>query len=211
MMTTAMDTPQEPEPTAVVQVVADGYPRIARWCPNCNRNQPFVCTGKFRVNANGKLLDIWLLYRCAKCEFTFNLTIVERANVDRVDRAFLNAAFSNDHGTAARYARDVGLLKRSKVTLESGDDWRMTSSASDLLQSASDNLLRLEFPTPLIVRLHHVLAQALGISRSRLAALERSGAFRLLTPGNGKVLRLWSSCDVEVSGRPPGNDPASNE
>ncbi|WP_322169633.1 DUF1062 domain-containing protein [Acutalibacter caecimuris] len=32
------------------------------------REETAVCLrGKFRVNANGRRLDVWLIYRCEKC------------------------------------------------------------------------------------------------------------------------------------------------
>lgn len=138
--------------------------------------------------------------------FTFNLPIVERTPVDRVGGPLLTAALENDRDMAVRYARDVGLLKRYKIKLDSGDDWRLTNTASELLDLAGDHLLRLECANPVVVRLHHVLANALAVSRSRVAALERSGAIRQVTPGNGRSLRVWSSCDVVVSGGPASRD-----
>jgi len=43
-----------------------GLPTIVKTCVSCRstRHRP---TGKFRVNANHKLLDVWLLIRCDLC------------------------------------------------------------------------------------------------------------------------------------------------
>jgi hypothetical protein len=43
-----------------------GLPALVKACVSCRsaRHHP---TGKFRVNANGKLLDVWMLIRCERC------------------------------------------------------------------------------------------------------------------------------------------------
>ena len=185
-----------------LRVVAASYPQIARGCPTCNRTQPFVCTGKFRVNANGRLLDIWLLYRCTKCDFTYNLGIVDRVNVSRVDRVLLEGALANDRVLAGRYARDLGILKRKKVALHSGDDWQLIWPGDARLERTRPLRLRLDFDTPLVVRIDQILAQALGVSRSIAAELWNAGIVKQLSPGNAKTLRQWDRCEFFVDAEP---------
>ncbi len=42
--------------------------KIARNCSGCGRKTFFVSTGQFRINANGSLVDIWLVYQCEKID-----------------------------------------------------------------------------------------------------------------------------------------------
>lgn len=51
---------------------------IIQNCPKCGRKTHFKNTEKFRVNANGNKLDIWLIYQCEECKHTFNPAIYER-------------------------------------------------------------------------------------------------------------------------------------
>ena len=41
--------------------------KIIRRCGGCGKKMVFECAGKFRVNANGRRLDVWLIYRCQRC------------------------------------------------------------------------------------------------------------------------------------------------
>jgi len=62
-------------------VLKDSF-RIIRNCPKCGRKTYFQNTKKFRINANGNKLDIWLIYQCEECNHTLNLSIYERQKVN---------------------------------------------------------------------------------------------------------------------------------
>ena len=72
--------------------------RVYHRCGGCGKKQEFVNSKKFRVNANGNSIDVWLIYRCKKCKHSWNLTIFERKNPDRIPAAlyelFLNINFT---------------------------------------------------------------------------------------------------------------------
>lgn len=57
--------------------------KIIRGCAGCGSKQIFTCKGRFRVNSNGNLLDVWLIYGCEKCEHTYNLPIYERLRAEK--------------------------------------------------------------------------------------------------------------------------------
>ena len=42
--------------------------RVFHRCGGCGKKQEFLNSGKFRVNANGNKVDVWLIYRCKKCK-----------------------------------------------------------------------------------------------------------------------------------------------
>src|SRR3712207_3606924 len=110
-------------PTVTVTSVAT--PTITWRCPTCHRPETFASSDRFRVNGNGKLLDLWLIYRCVRCEATKNITVVERTPVRRVDPRLLRAAEENDAATARRLSRDVDLLRRAGAAVAEGDRWRL--------------------------------------------------------------------------------------
>jgi hypothetical protein len=87
--------------------------RIVRRCPRCRAPQRFDCTGKFRVNANRKLIDVWLLFACHRCGATAKLTVVERVPVSRVGRSRLRAFQANDPELVRSVAGDRARLERS--------------------------------------------------------------------------------------------------
>jgi hypothetical protein len=85
-------------------------------CPRCGCQRRFRCTGKFRVNANGKLVDIWLLFDCCTCGTTAKLPVLERVPASRVGRSRLQAFYDNDPDRALTATRDVALLRRAGFT-----------------------------------------------------------------------------------------------
>ena len=77
-------------------------------CSKCGKNSRFVCSGKFRVNANGKRVDVWLIYRCERCKTTWNKEIFSGVKPSRIDRELYQAFLDNDWETAMRYAESNG-------------------------------------------------------------------------------------------------------
>src|SRR4051812_26733389 len=59
---------------------------------------------KFRVNANKRRLDVWLIYHCASCECSWNLEVVARAMPEEIGTERLDAFQRNDPITAQRCA-----------------------------------------------------------------------------------------------------------
>lgn len=164
-------------------------PRPLITCNRCGGVKPYRCSGKFRVNANGKRIDVWLIYRCVDCDNSWNFGIFERRNRRDIEPALLRALESNDPGLARRHAFDVVALRNRVGRIEEFPDVsvrkRLLGGAS---QTATALELRLELEMPTSLRLDRLLATELGISRSRLQALEER---RLLTvdPDGAKALR----------------------
>lgn len=66
---------------------------------------------KFRVNANGNRLDVWLIYRCKKCKHSWNLTIYERIRPSKIKQDDYKLFLENDYEFALKYGNDIGFLK----------------------------------------------------------------------------------------------------
>ena len=177
-----------PTCTATVTVTSTAPPTISWHCASCRRAERFVCSERFRVNANGKLVDLWLIYRCERCETTKNITVVERRPVAKVPRPLLDAAIDNEATVARRLARDVGLLKRAGASVATGDAWCI-DAASD----RHDGDLTLVFPEPLLVRLDAVAAAALGVARR---AVDDCARVCVGDHVRTDALRLWSTVEL---------------
>ncbi len=91
--------------------------RIYHRCGGCGKKQEFVNSKKFRVNANGNLVDVWLIYRCRKCKHSLNLTVYERTRPQKIPEDLFEAFQSNDEETALSYGENVEFLKRNKVEI----------------------------------------------------------------------------------------------
>lgn len=92
--------------------------RVFKYCPRCRAPQCFRCAYKFRVNANRKFIDVWLLFDCARCGNTARLPVVRRLPVSTIGRSRLRAFEVNDRNQAMAIARDRRLLKRAGFSVE---------------------------------------------------------------------------------------------
>ena len=104
-------------PLQVMKVSDTDQIRVYHRCGGCGKKQEFVNSGKFRVNANGKSVDVWLIYRCKKCKHSWNLTIYERTKPGKIPAELFEAFLENDHDTAMAYGRDIDFLKRNNAEL----------------------------------------------------------------------------------------------
>ena len=89
--------------------------RVYHRCGGCGKKQEYVNSGKFRVNANGKSVDVWLIYRCKKCKHSWNLTIYERTKPGKIPAELFEAFLDNDDETAMAYGRDIDFLRRNNA------------------------------------------------------------------------------------------------
>jgi hypothetical protein len=61
-------------------------PLLSLRCAGCRSESATTGEGRFRVNANGKLLDVWLLARCLSCDRTSKLTVHSERRSDPSSR-----------------------------------------------------------------------------------------------------------------------------
>lgn len=92
---------------------------VFKFCPRCGGRRCFRCAYRFRVNANRKLVDVWLLFNCVRCDQTARVPIVERAPASRIGRSNLRAFEANDPQHAIAAARDLTLLRRAGFSVAS--------------------------------------------------------------------------------------------
>ena len=187
-----------------VTITSIAAPTLRWTCPRCDHDE-FVSSDRFRMNCNGKLADIWLIYRCGRCDSTKNLTVVERTPTRRIAPALFEAATANDASAARAVARDLSVIKAAGARVARGD--RFEVSRSDLITPAT---LHLEFPEPLLVRLDEVIARALAIPRSVVRASIASGATTVAPEGRPDKLRLWAGATVEIGQALTGSPPTSH-
>jgi len=98
---------------ATWRIVPTTSPLIVRHCSKCNKKMEFYCSEKFRVNANQVRVDIWLIYKCSKCDSTWKLTIKKGIKPRELQAGLFDRFVSNDRDLAWDYAFDRYLLKQN--------------------------------------------------------------------------------------------------
>src|SRR3954463_3555452 len=135
-------------------------------CNRCRASKPFRCSGKFRLNANGKRLDAWLIYRCASCDNTWNRPVLERRHVSTMDPHLLAALQANDPDLSRRLAFEP--LPR-KLKVAHFDD---ATVRKQVVSGSARPAGRLEIACVVAettgLRVDRLLSTELGLSRSRI-------------------------------------------
>lgn len=148
-------------------------PLVRRRCHACASGH-FLTSGKFRVNANHKLIDVWLLALCTACGETTKLTVLERTNVRSVRPDLLDRAHANDPRLAAELLQDPVVRRRNRVALDWDGAWRLDTGGSDHLdREAIDVSVR--FAAPIPVRPVRLIAEGCALSRAEVGRLITEG------------------------------------
>ncbi|MER7441542.1 DUF1062 domain-containing protein [Micromonospora avicenniae] len=154
-------------------VVPTCLPLVRRRCHTC-ASEHFRASGKFRVNANHKLLDAWLLVLCAGCGETAKLTILERMNVRSVRPELLDQLHDNDLGLTAELLQDPVVQHRNRVALDWDNAWRLDTAGSDHLDREVVDV-SVRFAARIPVRPVRLIAEGCGVSRAEVERLITAG------------------------------------
>jgi len=162
-------------------VVPTCLPIINRRCHAC-ASLRLRANGKFRVNANQKLLDVWLLALCTECGDTAKLTVLDRMTVRSIPPELLDRLHANDLGLAAELLQDPAVQRRNRFVLDWTGAWRLDTGRSDHLDhDVIDVAVRNAARIP--VRPTRLIAAGFGLSRAEVDRLITEGkvvsAFRL--------------------------------
>ncbi|MFD0783368.1 DUF1062 domain-containing protein [Micromonospora azadirachtae] len=154
-------------------VVPTCLPLVRRRCHAC-ASEHFRASGKFRVNANHKLLDAWLLVLCTGCGETAKLTILERTNVRSVRPELLDQLHDNDLGLTAELLQDPVVQHRNRVALDWDNAWRLDTAGSDHLDREVVDV-SVRFAARIPVRPVRLIAEGCGLSRAEVERLITAG------------------------------------
>lgn len=159
-------------------------PRIWQTCSRCDARTPFACSGKFRVNANGRRIDAWLIYRCVHCDRTWNCPILERMPLTEIDPCQLRALSENCARLAAYHAFDLDRLRRYSDRIEECDDVALQARILGRCDGEPRTLVvPIAVPRPCRIRLDRLLANGLGLSRAAVRRLHDAAVLTVSPPG----------------------------
>ena len=92
--------------------------KVYHRCGGCGKKQEFINSGKFRLNANGNKVDVWLIYRCRKCKHSWNMVIYERVRPQKIPQKLYDLFLCNDEDTACMYGNDISFLRRNNAEIK---------------------------------------------------------------------------------------------
>jgi hypothetical protein len=185
-----------------------GLPAVVKPCIDCSGARHHA-SGKFRVNANGNLLDVWLLLRCAVCGRTSKVPVHERVNVRSLERARLLAYETNDETVVRELTMSALLAAKNGYRLDWTGTWELETDTP--FYSPDDPapltvLISFELPAP--VRVERLLMLGLGVSRAEVRRMVADGRIRLPLALDAKAHQDFELAIVVE--RPPRPPPAGD-
>lgn len=151
---------------------------VIRNCPKCGRKTPFKNTKKFRVNANGNQLDIWLIYQCSECKHTLNLPIYERENISSIPREEYQRFLKNDDILAETYGKKMQFFRKNKADIDFkrlNYDFVKLQESIEYSDFKEQTIITINNPYQLKIRPEKQIADVLGLSRSQVKKLLETG------------------------------------
>lgn len=142
-----------------------------KYCKKCGAKTLFFCSEQFRVNAQRKYLDVWLIYRCSNCDTTWNATILTRVAPQSLPPALLEGFYGNDRRLVIQYAMDAAFLRKNGAEV-SLPGWSVAGeefSPGEAVEVSIQN----EFSLP--IRVSAVVRSKLGLSAQRFSDLLAAG------------------------------------
>ncbi|GAB3944035.1 DUF1062 domain-containing protein [Micromonospora vulcania] len=166
-------------------VVPTCLPLVRRRCHGC-ASESYRASGKFRVNANHKLIDVWLLVLCTGCGDTAKLTVLERMTVRSMRPELLDRLHDNDPGLTAELLQDPAVQRRNRIALDWDNAWRLDTGGSDHLDREVIDV-SVRFAARIPVRPLRLIADGCGLSRGEVERLIAEGRLVSATRLSGIV------------------------
>lgn len=166
-------------------IVHTCLPLVVRRCHACG-SERFRASGTFRVNANHKLIDAWLLALCTGCGETVKLAVLERTNVRAIPPELLDRLHDNDPGLTAALLEDPVLRHRNRIALDWDGAWRLDTGGSDHLDRDVVEV-SVRFAARIPVRPVRLIAEGFGLSRAEVERLIAAGKLVSAVRLSGKL------------------------
>lgn len=161
--------------TVTWTVTPVGYQHIAKRCPACNVKRDFAPSGAIRVNSQKKLLDIWSIYKCTRCDYTWNIALFSRLHVSKINRELLQRLLQNDAAMVHYYAADLATLKRNRAEPSGQPDFRIHEQWSVTLMACQRITVRVRVSQPFRISLLTILKKQLKLRTAEIRWLVATG------------------------------------
>lgn len=184
------------ETTITWEVKVKNTPLLIKKCSHCDSDR-FYCSDKFRMNAQKKNIDVWLIYRCVKCDNTYNLTLLSRSKPDLIDKTLFHSFSMNDKDTAWKYAFSTEMERKNNLRLDYGSvEYEIipNTSLEDLLNLSNE-----------VIKIHIKCEFEFDL---KLSSLIR----RRFSLSANQVKRMFEDGIITISGnKPPQKHKVKNE
>ncbi|MBX4264400.1 DUF1062 domain-containing protein [Clostridium estertheticum] len=161
-------------------------PPAIKYCKKCGKKTEHLCSGLFRINAQRKYLDIWLIYKCSDCDSTWNMTIYSRINPKSIAPEMLEGFYSNNGELSKKYAMDTELIRNNGA--EVGFPKYKILGANINFNTPIELHIRSSYPSRL--KVSSLLREKMNLSQTAFEQMIISGSIRVTSGLDLKKCRL---------------------
>ncbi|WP_298759497.1 DUF1062 domain-containing protein [uncultured Psychroserpens sp.] len=157
------------------EIKAISTPLLIKKCSHCH-NDRFYCSEKFRLNAQKKNIDVWLIYRCKKCDNTINMTIFSRIKTSSINKRLYKQLSENQTQAAWKYAFSYEIKQKNNIELDfKSVEYKILHdniTLEDILSSDIEIItFKIKYPFDFNLKLSSVIRACLKISSKQLERL----------------------------------------
>ncbi|MDU1513440.1 DUF1062 domain-containing protein [Citrobacter sp. wls826] len=152
-----------------------GYQRIAKRCPSCSTKRDFLPSEAFRVNSQKKVLDVWSIYKCTHCDYTWNISLFTRLPVSKINRQLYHRLMTNDAATVQHFASDIAILKRNNAELSGRPDFTVQERWAVSITAHQRVRVRVRISRSFQISLLSILKQQLMLSAGEIQRRVEAG------------------------------------
>ena len=186
------------------EVIPTDTPLFKRKCSKCKSSNLYYCSDKFRLNSQKKSIDVWLIYKCIKCDNTCNITILSRTRPELIDKELYQKFMMNDEETAWQYAFDTETAKRNNLESDhSNIEYNIiheNTTFEDIVKMEED-LVEFEIRSNfnLELKLTSLIRQCLDTSSNQLGKMLEGGILTIHPLGSVKKAKVKDGIKVTVN------------
>ena len=166
------------ETTITWEVKVNNTPLLIKKCSHCDSDR-FYCSDKFRMNAQKKNIDVWLIYRCVKCDNTCNLTLLSRSKPDLIDKTLFHSFSMNDKDTAWKYAFSTEMERKNNLRLDYGSiEYEIipNTSLEDLLNLSNEVIkIHIKYEFEFDFKLSSLIRRCFSLSANQVKRMFEDG------------------------------------
>ena len=166
------------ETTITWEVKVKNTPSLIKKCSHCDSDR-FYCSDKFRMNAQKKNIDVWLIYRCVKCDNTCNLTLLSRSKPDLINKTLFHSFSMNDKDTAWKYAFSTEMERKNNLRLDYGSvEYEVipNTSLEDLLNLSNEVIkIHIKYEFEFDLKLSSLIRRCFSLSANQVKRMFEDG------------------------------------
>ncbi len=158
-----------------LEVIVKNTPLLKKKCSRCD-SYKFYCSERFRINAQKKNIDIWLIYKCTNCDSTYNATILTRKNPEVINKELYDKFLNNDIETAWMYAFSPELANKNSfefdfARVEYSLKYHGDSLANLINFQHRQVIFEIVYPYNFNLKISTIIKELLGISSNQVVQL----------------------------------------